>query len=259
MPAAEASSIGGPSSSSCRSTSLSSSRPDLRLISKSAVWRTPGRAKSPPSLPPSEATRTGFSSGCLGRNHDQRLGLFLADRIGRRAEAGEVPKKEDRKLFFLGSISGASGMTPAVRYSAAILGRLAVGRGDRLARLGVPLRARPLPRTCSGRCLGCRGRRDRERPRASAMGTARNFLAATRCHPRRRLRSKPASAAPVPSVKEGEASSSSGVPAEVQAARRIETSTAAATRHSPLAKRGPAFKPLPLTPSRCVLVAAVDF
>ena len=54
-----------PPSSSCRSTSLSSSMPDLRLISNSAVLRTPGSAKSPschrrqpsPRLP-SEAYRT---------------------------------------------------------------------------------------------------------------------------------------------------------------------------------------------------------
>ncbi len=94
--------------------------------------RTPGSAKSPvpsstpSSSAPSEAKRTAacclrFSSFGSGR---AMTGFAFASRCVAAADAGAAsagsalagvePKKEDRKLFFLGSI-GAVGIVPAVR------------------------------------------------------------------------------------------------------------------------------------------------
>ena len=126
-------------SSSCRSTSLSSSMPDLRLISNSTVWRTPGKS----------------SARCRQR---------AADRLGRRASA---------------EASCTTGFCGAGRFSITCGDLTDGGgpAGSALATTGLACAAtRPLePPRCEhrGSCRrgGCRGEEGREE--AALLGFAR--------------------------------------------------------------------------------------
>ena len=95
------------------STSLSSSMPDLRVISNSAVLRTPG-SESPdqPSPDPVEASASGLASvfaeasvttGFAG-SFSSISGLGAAGAGAGTAFLDDDPKNEARKPFFFGAI-----------------------------------------------------------------------------------------------------------------------------------------------------------
>src|SRR5437879_6118008 len=105
--------------------------PDLRLISNSAVWRTPGKASAPVMWPlssPREASCTGgLSPGVAEASVTIGFaggGVVLAwaagcsfERVLIRgagaAEAGVVLNSEAKKLFFVAAIGCCAG-SPAV-------------------------------------------------------------------------------------------------------------------------------------------------
>ena len=247
--------------------------PDLRLISKRLVLRTPGSAKSPapsstPSSPaPSEAKRTAascffFSSPSSG---SVMIGFAFASRAASRsgtgsasAFAGVEPKKEERKLFFLGSM--VWGITPAVRIGPPFSSTCpSVGSDCADAFLAAASGfASGTAAAASATAAGCSSvffasaAAEFFSPGLAAGAAATSSGSAASPSP---VTAWPAASVTVTfgdpaSVKAGLVSSSEGSLVEEQDARRIEKSAAKTALRFPLAKRDPGFKPFPLLSAR---------